>query len=458
MQMRNTRMLFIMLCFFVVVCLIACPSGEEGENCECKDEIPFPDKVWCTAHLIEMDSDWAENPQVGVDGSGSAIAVWQQWDGTVYVYSIRANLYVPCTGWGTAQLIETDSGAADNPQVGVNGSGNAVAVWDQYDEGIRWNIWANSYTEGIGWGDAELIETDNSGSAENPQVGIDGSGNAIAVWWQSDGTWKNIWANRYVAGTGWGDAELIETDDSDNALNPQVGVNGSGNAIAVWYQSDGTWWNIWSNSYVAGIGWGDAELLETDNSGHAGSPQVGIDGSGNAVAVWYQDDGTWYNIWANRYVAGTGWGDAELIETDDKGDAYGPQVGIDGSGNAIAVWWQSDGTRYNIWANRYVAGTGWGDAELIETDNSGDAEYPQVGIDESGNAVAVWRQSDGAQYNIWANCYVVGTGWGDAELIETDNSGDARHPQVGVDGSGNAIAVWYQSDGTQNDIWYNTRR
>ena len=59
------------------------------------------------------------------------------------------------------------------------------------------------------------------------------------------------------------------------------------------------------------------------------------------------------NIVANRYTVGTGWGTAALIETDNAGHATGSEIAFDVSGNAMAVWLQSDGTRYNIWANRY---------------------------------------------------------------------------------------------------------
>jgi len=100
------------------------------------------------------------------------------------------------------------------------------------------------------------------------------------------------------------------------------------------------------------------------------------------------------------------WGTAALIETDNAGGAINPQVAFDASGNAVVVWQQSDGTRYNIWSNRYTASTGlWGTAALIETDNAGDANNPQVAIDASGNALAVWSQSDGTRYNIWSNMY-----------------------------------------------------
>ena len=47
------------------------------------------------------------------------------------------------------------------------------------------------------------------------------------------------------------------------------------------------------------------------------------------------------------------WHTAQLIETNDAGDALGPHIVYDAAGNAIAVWTQSDGTRFNIWANRF---------------------------------------------------------------------------------------------------------
>jgi hypothetical protein len=166
----------------------------------------------------------------------------------------------------------------------------------------------------------------------------------------------------------------------------------SGNPLAADYS--------WSFTTAEGA-WQSAELIETDNVGYAAFPQVAFDSSGNAIAVWRQYDGTRDNIWANRFN-GTSWGMAELIETDNAGSADNPQVAFDSSGNAIAVWRQTDGTRFNIWANRFN-GTIWGTAELIETDNAADATSPQVAFDSSGNAIAVWQQSNGTRDNIRAN-------------------------------------------------------
>ncbi len=201
----------------------------------------------------------------------------------------------------------------------------------------------------MGWQTAELIEM-GDGDGSDPQVAIGQAGSALAVWREWDGTRINIWANRYISGSGWQTAELIEMSDG-NGSDPQVAIGGDNNALAVWGQWDGIRDNIWANRYVSGLGWQMAEMIEMGD-GNGSDLQVAIGGDNNALAVWRKSDGTKYNIWVNRYVSGSGWGTAELIETDD-GYASDPQVAIGQDGNALVVWGQSDGIRNNIWARRY---------------------------------------------------------------------------------------------------------
>ena len=112
---------------------------------------------------------------------------------------------------------------------------------------------------------------------------------------------------------------------------------------------------------------------------------------------------------------------------------------FDNSGNATAVWSQSDGTRVNVWANRYVPGTGWETPTLIESENGPDAHSVHLAVDPSGDVTAVW-----ATWDVWSNRYVPGRGWGTATIIGPEGDGS---PYVATDASGNAIAVWNQSDG-----------
>ena len=454
--MTSKRVLTGTSILLVLATLAACGGGGGGAGVA-----PPASKAWRTATLIEEtdNAGGAYNPQVVIDTSGNALAVWQQFDGTTY--SIFANRYSVGSGWGTAALIENDNtGGASDPQISIDANGNALAVWVQ-EGGPRRSIVANRYTAATNsWGTATLIETDDTGNANVPQIAIDTSGNALAVWTQDDGTENSVFANRYTASNNtWGTAAVIETDNviGHSAGEPRIAIGADGNALAVWVQSDGTRDNIWANRFIAGTGWGTAVLIETNNTGSAGAPQIALDASGNAIAVWQQSDGTRDNIWANRYTIATGWGTAALIETDNALNAGAVQIAFDANGNALAVWVQGDGIS-NVWANRYIADSGWGTAVLIETNNTGSAGAPQIALDASGNAIAVWQQSDGTRDNIWANRYTIATGWGTAALIETDDAGGASSPQIAVDASGNALAVWFQSatNGNQfHNIWAN---
>jgi hypothetical protein len=371
--------------------------------------------------------------------------------------------------WGTAALIETDdSGSAFDPQIAFDANGNALAVWVQDGDptaAVRYDIWSNRYTAGSGWGTPVLIESDNSGGATDPQIAFDANGNALAVWDHIIGGIRSIVANRYTAGSGWGAAVFIETDNTGDAFEPQIAIDANGNALAVWYQDGdataGFRTDIWSNRYTAGVGWGTAVLIETDNTGSALYPRIALDAGGNALAVWEQDGdptaAVRYDIWSNRYTAGPGWGTPVLIETNNSDNASAPQIALDANGNALAVWYQFDGAADGIWSNRYTAGSGWGSATLIEN-NAGDAADPQIAFDASGNALAVWDHIIGGIHSIVANRHTAGSGWGTAGLIE-NNAGGAAYPQIAIDANGNALAVWYQDgDATaaiRNDIWAN---
>jgi len=407
------------------------------------------DGQWQAAELIESDNNDASHPQIAIDSAGNALAVWQQSNGTAT--DIWANRFTPAGGWGTAGVIDNGMDDASRPQIAVDSAGNALAVWYQSD-GTVTDIWANRFTPADGWLGAEMIDS-APGNAISAQIAFDNAGNALAVWYQDDGTQDSIWANRFTPTGGWDSTNAVMIGAGlGNARSAQIAIDDSGNALAVWEESDGTRFNIRANRFTPTGGWGTAELIETDDLAGAFGARIAIDNAGNALAVWFQDDSTQFNIWANRFTPADGWGSAEMIEADT-GDAEVPQIAFDNNGNALAVWEQDDGTRYNIRANRFTPTDGWGVAELIETDNAGDATAAQIVIDNSGNALAVWKQRDGTRSNIWANRF---TGsWGSAELIETDDSGGADVAQIAIDSTGNAVAVWRQADGTRNNIWAN---
>lgn len=412
-----------------------------------------PGEGWGTAAPIEIDeSGDAWYPRVAIDDQGNAIAVWHQHDG-VY-YNIWANHYDAVEGWGIATVIDTEnSGNAVGPQVGMDDNGNAIAIWSQND-GVMTNITSNRYVKGAGWGPPELAENYDLGSPFGPHLAVDRSGNAMIVWQQFNGSKESILSNRYEVGIGWGTPELVETDDTNNSYVHQVGLDASGNAIAVWVRHNGTSRNIMANRYVVGSGWGTPLLLENYNNINTYEPRVAVSDNGNAMAIWRQHDGLNYNLWVSRYEMGTGWDAPAVIEDNDVGSAYGYHVEMDDVGNAMVIWHMWDGTWQNLWAKRYDAVTGWGTSEIIETVDR-DTEDPELSMNGEGIAMAIWTQNDGSLDNIWSNRYEPGFGWRTATLVETDSSGHAVRPHIAVSDNGNAVAAWQHTYISTKSIWAN---
>jgi len=448
---------------------------------------------WGTAQLIEASSApiGYEGVQLAVAPSGTAIAVWIQDDNSGRP-SVWANRFVPGTGWGTAALIGNSSSYWDDyfgpqgiygPQVAMDADENAFVVWYDY-----WgNIWASRFVPDDGWEAETMINYGSDigyvANSYDPQVAVQAGGNAFVVWIGSDADytyscydayyyyqWYDscyvVWANRYVAGQGWQGAERVESQSGAHAWSADVAVDANGNAQVVWTQyTDETWdySKVFANRYASGTGWG----TETAISGlglYDARPEVAMDGNGTAIAVWSQLDSTsCWSLWANRDPAGTGWGTAEAIESLPY-SSLGVQISMDSNGSAVVVWEQEDSIR----ANRYVPGSGWqGQTRLdgstrIDRLPPGHGDYsvatsPSVAVDAAGNAVAVWvkRPDSGSVYSVWASRFTNGSGWGNAALVESNDTGSAFAPDVGVDASGNAVAAWSQTNGTLTSAWAN---
>jgi hypothetical protein len=431
-------------------------------------QTPPEDKQWgTTPQLIDDRAASALRPQIAIDVMGNAIAVWDQTDQAGEASDdIWSNRRDAGGQWGEAQLLEShEPDDSVEAQIAVDGEGNAVVVFRQSDaptggaQQEYYDIWTLRHGLNEGWDPMpERIESNDAGDASRPQVAVDPQGNAVVVWQHADASDESlsVWANRFVVGSGWGDAGPVETDPNI-LLGPQVAIDAKGNAIVVWEGVDNDdRSSIWSRRLTPD---GDREaLLSVEGaSGNAFSPQVAADAEGNAIAVWQQQtDGSRVDIWSNRYVPSAGWGDAERIETADAGDSEKPQVAMDGDGNAIAVWVQLGGDRAGVWSSRYVASGGWRDPTPIGPAGLGSARAPQVSTNPNGDAVAIWVQFDGLQDRIYSNRYTASGRWGRSRAIDTNERLRVQGPQVAVDFEGNAVAVWSQeNDSSSFDVWSN---
>lgn len=236
----------------------------------------------------------------------------------------------------------------------------------------------------------------------------------------------------------------------------QTSIAEGGNAISVWTESTSGLDSVYVSMLLGGEADWRAEVnISNGNSGRAYVPKAAINPSGQAVAVWNQHDGVNYSIYANVYNNETSaWGASLEIDYEAGGHAYFPQVVMDDMGNALAAWYQYDGLQYSILSSRYDAPSGsWSPPEPVEHMDTG-AFHPVLAGNSSGYAMLTWRQSDGYMDSAWASMYdPVVKEWGEPQLLENDNNDHARWPVVDMNNKGDAIVSWYMYDGSFNSVY-----
>jgi len=421
------------------------------------------DSEWGTSEwLEEVGTGISDQQQIVVDGQSNALAVWEYTEANGS--GIWANRYTRTELWGQPELISAGD-TATTPQLAADDAGNGFAVWAQGEASATTNIWINRYAADQGWGTPELLQNVEVTPARIPSIAADLAGNAIAIWVQRDidaSFNEVVWARRFEAGTGsWGPAKSIDDDMAGGLAGTRtaLGMDRNGNAIAVWGRGGSV---LWANRYTAGVGWGTAELIKDDISTRVRNQRLAVGPNGEAFVVWIQTEDTRDDILGVRF-SGSTWGAPERIDSHDGGNKNAPDIAVDGTGVAHAVWSQADPDFANIWANQYTPGPRWGMPQRIEPRNAdpmedGDAVTPRVGVNADGTTFVVWRQTWEGWGSIWSNRIDPGMDWNEmnAEQIE-DQSRSAKSPKIVVDQNRHAHAVWLHGVATSID-WVRTNR
>jgi len=338
-----------------------------------------------------------------------------------------------------------------------DGTGNALAVWAQY-ENNRNDVWASRYVAGnAAWGTALRISDPNAvDSSYLPDVAVDFAGNAIVTWYQGDGRNNHFdaWSARYTAASDVWTTPRLVSDGVNSAYDVHVALNVGGNGLVAWEQEqgDGTTVSngprdIWARTVTSAGASGSSSKINAV-AGNVqvvyGQVAVAVDSTGNGAVLWVQAAPSLFAINAANYVAGSGWQTSAVISSNLIDACYGPQLAFDPAGNAVAVWQQQTGSGAYTAANRFVAGTGWGVSASI-SDAPNDTFDPHVAVDPAGNATAIWWQFEGSSVGVRTARYLNGTGWSASQILSmtpTDGYTTYPVPRVAAGSGGNTVAVW----------------
>jgi hypothetical protein len=392
----------------------------------------------------------ANDPQVAVDRKGNALVVWQRSDGT---NARMEAAFRPRDGsFAAAEPISAAGEDAAFPQVAFDKKGNALAVWQRSD-GTNSRIEAAFRPRNGTFAAAEPISAAGEDAAF-AQVAFDKKGNALAVWQRFDGTNLRVEAASRPRDGSFAVAEMISPAGVD-ASQPQVAVHKKGTAMVVWQQFDGVTFNIGGALRPAGTDFQDPSYF-TPDSPDAGAPRVAFSeradprkNYGVPVAVWRRSDGTNDRIEFGLGILPSDLSYGDVISAAGQ-DADTPRVAMDARGNALGLWERSDGTNTRIEAayRRVVGQTAFSfAAPAIISAAGADAHAPEIAFDKKGNALALWERFDGANFRIEAALRPLEGSFAAADMISAGGR-DADSPRVAVDKKGNALAVWRRSDGT----------
>jgi hypothetical protein len=455
-------------------------------------------REWTTAEPVHTDTDlqdpnFMDQPQVGYDAAGNALAVWRAGRVGEQGNDIAFSRYVRGTGWSTPAVVPrlfptlpefSGFDSRGEPKLAVAANGDAVMVVNWLGAAMP-NLAATFYdSETNTWTDLEWIffaHPDIPGGVDNVSVSMDAVGNVVVVF----DTSGLIHYCRYVPGTGWITplqiGKLVGPIVPDFLSNqPTMGMNAAGDTVVVWrtrrFVEVASEYHYVSSRYdMDADTWSDPLPVDHDESSFANDQvfmgkDVLVDAAGNATAIWTQYDGERLHVMYNRLTGDT-WGTPAIVETGNDGElgnAYDTRAAIDGNGNIVAMWVQNDVDEGHYVANRYVPGTGWGTQQNI-------GNYASVGFaaattelklvgNAAGDVIALWTLYSGIgaenvlePYQVVANEFNGATlEWGAPDVIDkeepADEWGDASEIAVAIDAEGNATAVWKDLGSPQSGI------
>jgi hypothetical protein len=397
----------------------------------------------------------SDEPQIGIDALGNATAIWREYDSINDVTNIRfAILPKGVTGWSSPDTISSVAGNNTDafPQISVTPSGYSIAVWEELN-GTSSTIKSSTRSVFGGvWSSPLTISAATTISSQVPQVSIDPNGNAVAVWVRNNGSRAVTQAATLLFNAPFWTNVTDLSDTTKDTFSPQVGLDSLGNGVAVWTQV--TDQIIQSRTYSGGI-W---LPTVTDLSGTLSNvPELAVNPSGIAVAVWTRFNGSSFVTEASRFAGGV-WSAAADISTPGSipgsSSVSGASVAVDLSGNAVAVWSQFDpGNNVIFIESAYLSiASGVWSIPIIASPTNGFAFDPRVAFDSNGNATAVWDFSDPSfTFSvIQAAMLPFGTNsW--INLTDLSTAGEISiFPQIAVDPSGYAVVDWQNN--TLSDV------
>lgn len=399
-------------------------------------------------------------PQVGIDAAGNAIAVWQEALGLGVRNAVWASRHVAGGGWTAAATIDDTVGNGVEPQLAMSPAGAAVATFVQTTSngGGNTRMLSNRF-DGTRWATPGRINLLDAAIDFEHRVAIAPTGEATVAFNQAgDPAGRRAKVAGSNAAGAWGVPNAL---GAPRSYAPQVAVaSATGDAVMVWFvaatPSTGA---LWASGHH-GAGWSVPVSLMSSGQDMT-NLRVRADAAGNAVAVWQERLGARTTVRAMRLDVASGVWSAPFSVNDGTRHAFEPELAMGDSGDAVVVWYEASDAGQaaglidiGVVASRFDAGSAsWRAAVRVQPAGSSAGVLPKVALDRAGNAIALWLQAVPGyvdRQEVWTSSVERDAAlWATPVKLMTDPAayalrGTSDAPQIAVNASGEAVAVWFQ--------------
>ena len=383
-------------------------------------------------------------PQVAVDERGNSLAVWTTADATAVHSAFR-----PRTGdWSAPAQISTAGHDPVSPRVAFDGRNNAIAVWSANDAAVQDDpnfIQAAVRPAGGSFAAGETISNE-SGTADDPQIAFDENDNALLGWTRHDGSTQRIETSFHPRDGDFGVPQVVSPAGED-AYEPRIAVDQS--AGVVWSISLGEGpLRVQGAFRQKGGSFGGPQTLSERDGDDSFGPSVAMDQGGNVLVAWTRSELLNFPVVQFAFRPRTGsYGEPSGVSAGGVSGAFEVQVATDCWSNAIAVWTVdadvTDSTNPTwVEASFARAGGPFGPPQRL-SDLSRSASEPRVAFESDGDAVVTWTGEDSSGTpRVHASFRPAGNGFLPAAILSPAGS-EAFSPQVAA-GRG-SVVVWSRS-------------
>lgn len=398
---------------------------------------------WLAPVTLSTSGENAFTPELAVDPAGGAMAVWvESAGGNVVVAAANRR---PGGSWPAAPTRVSGAGEeAVAPHVGVDAVGNATAVWIRRGSaGSPARVRTSLRPVGGVW----PISPDSLGAADaaadSPRVAV-GAGGVTAVWLQTDGDGNTrVWAGRRLGASVWLVDATPLSPAGRPAIDPQVALDASGNATAIWRQREGSEWLVQGAQRRVGEAWDVSGTTLSVEGASADSATLAVTPGGTAWVAWVRTVGATRRVQAVQRPPGGPW---QFLPSTwpTPGRAESPQLASDAAGTVTAVWRQLESAVYRVAAGTLNPVTGQPAGTTVLSESGRTAEEPRVAVTPQGTPTAAWILSDG---RVQATTRIATGTW---PATPEDVAPAGTIPDVlrlAGDASGNVVATWRRAVG-----------